>query len=467
MKIKTILYILCSYTLIAQSSTQYSGYVHLYDIHRLSDRSIIHLPWRIFSLNVDHQRGDFAFNSTLAMEYKIREDDSFFSSSDPQEFTWDLRELYASWFTSFGEIKVGKQIQSWSSVDDNSPIDNINAYDYYYIFNLGSDRKYSSLGLTLDYYLNNTKLGFYYSPLHHTNRLPINDPEFPIQLPVTPRASQIISPNNPDEYGITLQQKMNVADLSFTYFSGYDRLFSLSGSNVFTNQFQTMSVLDTVFSFRKTDMIGAGIVIPTKWIILRAEYAQFSTFDNNDSTSISNKGPSRSFGSANEVFFSHAFETKAKYYQTILQLETELPGGIEFIGQYFKYDTLSFNAEYLPDVDLPLLEAGFEPYSVFFPGMGTPLAIMAPEVIIMIFNKSFLNEQLLIETLFLLDQATYNGTKGNGRLIELKSTYDLSASLKLITALTKVTGNSSLDDNYTFNNMVDFSHIRFELKYFF
>ena len=489
MKLKTILYILCSYTLIAQSSTQYSGYVHLYDIHRLSDRSIIHLPWRIFRLNVDHQRGDFAFNSTLAMEYKIREDDSFFSSSDPQEFTWDLRELYASWFTSFGEIKVGKQIHSWSSVDDNSPIDNINAYDYYYIFNLGSDRKYSSLGLTLDYYLNNTKLGFYYSPLHHTNRLPINDPEFPIQLPVTPRASQIISPNNPDEYGITLQQKMNVADLSFTYFSGYDRLFSLSGSNVFTNQFQTMSVLDTVFSFRKTDMIGAGIVIPTKWIILRAEYAQFSTFDNNDSTSISNKGPSRSFGSANEVFFSHAFETKAKYYQTILQLETELPGGIEFIGQYFKYDTLSFDAEYLPDVDLPLLEAEFDPYSVFFPGMGTPLAIMANEAIIMIFNKSFLNEQLLFETLFLFDYSDFkyeslkklntfqdvfdninllfDNLDGKGQLIEFKTTYDLSNSLKVVTALTHITGNSKLDDDYTFNEMEDFSHIRFELKYFF
>jgi hypothetical protein len=108
-------------------------------------------------------------------------------------------------------------------VDDNSAIDNIHEYDSYYIFNLGSDRKLSSMGLTMDYYLKNTKIGFYYSPLHHTNRLPINDPEFPIQLPITPRASQIISPNKPDEYVITLQQKMNVAELSVTDFSGDDR----------------------------------------------------------------------------------------------------------------------------------------------------------------------------------------------------------------------------------------------------
>jgi hypothetical protein len=78
-----------------------------------------------------------------------------------------------------------------------------------------------------------------------------------------------------------------------------------------------------------------------------------------------------------------------------------------------------------------------------------------------------MNEQLLFESLFLLDQSSYDGTKGNGRLIEIKSTYDLSTSLKLTAALTHITGNSKLDDAYTFNNMEDFSHIRFELKYFF
>ena len=463
MRIRLLL--LVSITL-AQPSTRFSGNVHLYDIHRLSDRSIINLPWRILSLNMDHQNGDFALNSTFAMEYKIRDDKSYFDSSDPQEFSFDLRELYASWYTLFGEIKVGKQIHSWSSVDDNSPIDNINAYDYYYIFNLGTDRKLASMGITMDYYLNNTKVGLYYSQLHHTNRLPISDSDFPIQLPVTPRSEQTLSPKTPDEYGINIQQKLNLADFSITYFSGYDRLFSLSGSNVFTNQFQTVSVLDTVFSFRKTDMIGAGIVIPTKWFIIRAEAAHFSTTDYLDTLDIQREHPKYP-DIYTDIMFSHSFQTKAEYYQAILQFETELPGGIEFIGQYFKYDTLSFDAEYLPDVDLPLLEADFDPYSVFFPGMGTPLAIMTQEALIMILNRSFMNEQLLIETLCLFDRSEVNGTMGNGRLIELKSTYDLSSSLKLVTAVTHIAGNSDLGNEYRFNEMEDFSHIRFELKYFF
>ncbi len=466
MKLKSLLTFFLFSLLMGEPSTYLNTNIHLYNIRRLSDFSIINLPFRILSINLDRQDGDFALNSTLAMEYRTRMDNSFFISSDPQDFTWDLRELYVSWFTSFGEIKVGKQIHSWSSVDDNSPIDNINAYDYYYIFNLGSDRKLGSLGLTLDYYLNNSKIGIYYSPLHHTNRLPLNDPEFPIQLPVTPRANQIISPKNPDEFGITFQQKMNIADVSLTYFNGYDRLFSLSGANVFTNQFQTVSVLDTVFSFRKTEMLGAGIVIPTEWFILRAEYAHFTTKDILDSTDIQREHPKYP-NIYTDIMFTHAFKTKAKYYQTILQLETELPGGIDFIGQYFKYDTLSFDSKYLPDVDLPLLEADFDPYSIFFPGMGTPLAIFTREAFVMILNKSFMNEQLLIETLYLFDQSKYNGIKGNGRLIELKGTYDLTSSLKLITALTFVTGNSILSEDYTFNEMEDFSHFRFELKYYF
>ena len=39
-----------------------------------------------------------------------------------------------------GEIRVGKQIHSWGSVDEkNSPLDNLNAYDYYLL--LGGSEK--------------------------------------------------------------------------------------------------------------------------------------------------------------------------------------------------------------------------------------------------------------------------------------------------------------------------------------
>lgn len=464
-KIITEIFLLTTY-LLAQPATQFSGDVHLFDAHRLSDRSLINLPWRMLNLKIDHQNGDFNIFSLLSIENRIRTDDSFFISSNPQEFSLDWRELYFNWNLPSGRVRVGKQIHSWSSVDDNSPIDNINSYDYYYIFNLGTERKLASMGMTFDYYFKKTKLGFYFSPLHHTNRIPLNDPDFPIQLPVTPRADQMVSPNEPYEFGLHVQHKTKLADFSLTYFKGYDRLFSLSGTNVFTNQFQTVSVLDTVYSFRKTEMLGAGIVLPTKWFIVRAEAAHFFTFDPLDTMDIKHEHY-RYPNVFPDIMFSHAFKTKATYYETIVQLETELPFDIDFIGQYFKYDTLSFDANYLPDINLPLLEADFDPYSVFFPGMGTPLAILTQEAWLMIFNKSFWNERLLFETLFLFDQTEFNGFKGKGKMMDIKSTYDLTQALKLTTALTIITGDKDLDETYRFNEMEDFSHLRFELKYYF
>ena len=36
-------------------------------------------------------------------------------------------------------ISVGKQIHTWGSVDQNSPLDNASPYDYYYIFSVGTE----------------------------------------------------------------------------------------------------------------------------------------------------------------------------------------------------------------------------------------------------------------------------------------------------------------------------------------
>ena len=40
------------------------------------------------------------------------------------------------WFLDFGEIRIGKQIQSWGFVDENSPLDNSCAYDYNFLFEI-------------------------------------------------------------------------------------------------------------------------------------------------------------------------------------------------------------------------------------------------------------------------------------------------------------------------------------------
>ena len=54
--------------------------------------------------------------------------------NSPSESTLDIREAYFAYYPNWGEIKIGKQIHAWGAADGNNPTDNINAYDYYYLF---------------------------------------------------------------------------------------------------------------------------------------------------------------------------------------------------------------------------------------------------------------------------------------------------------------------------------------------
>ena len=125
---KYLYLLLLPLTLLGQTIDDISGTVNYYYISRVSDGSIINLPFRIADIKWQREDNAFSIYSHLAMEYRIPEGSNFLDNSSPQNFIWDLRELYLSWQHNNGEIRIGKQIHSWGSVDGNSPIDNLNAY---------------------------------------------------------------------------------------------------------------------------------------------------------------------------------------------------------------------------------------------------------------------------------------------------------------------------------------------------
>ena len=57
----------------------------------------------------------------------------------------------------------------------------------------------------------------------------------------------------------------------------------------------------------------------------------------------------------------------------------------------------------------------------------------------------------------------------SGVLLELKMTYSIDQDLDGTIAITKINGDPGHPEgaSYPFNKMEDFSHLRFELKYFF
>ena len=99
----------------------------------------------------------------MVVEYHHRDDSYFLSSSNPQDFIIDLRELFLTYNKSNYELRLGKQIYSWGSVDENSPLDIVSGLDYYYLFFGGTEKKLASLSIALDYYIKNIKMQFYHT----------------------------------------------------------------------------------------------------------------------------------------------------------------------------------------------------------------------------------------------------------------------------------------------------------------
>ena len=121
-----------------------------------------------------------------------------------------------------------------------------------------------------------------------------------------------------------------------------------------------------------------------------------------------------------------------------------------------------------------------EPSNFFTPGMGVPLAILTDRAFFLTLNKSIFNEQLKFSFTSMIDASTIKEKKSDsnglekdhsssGVLLELKMTYSIDQDLDGTIAITKINGDSNHPEgtSYPFNKMEDFSHLRFELKYFF
>ena len=459
----------------SETINTYKGYVDLYYISRLSDQSIINLPYRIFSLNVDHQNGDLMLRSTIALEHKLRKDTYFLSNNSPTDFELDMRELYLQMFTSWGEIRLGKIIHTWGNADENSPVDIASPFDYYYTFDSGIDKKLAIFSSAIDVYLEDMKLGLIFSPLHNTHRTPQNDDEFPIKLPVSPSEDQIMKIDGlPYELGAYINRSFSFGDISLNYFTGYDRLFNLSGVNGFGHGPSLSNpYIDVVYGYRKTNMTGLGSTIFFGDLELRGDVAVFNTEDENNSISRTSPYLPEFYDS---LHYSYPLNEKARYFQTTVQLEAELPFDIKFVGQFFNYDTLDYSSDSLPldeDVSIPNLEISvdeLDPKNIFTPGYGSSLAIMTKKALILSFEKKFFDDQLILtaSSIFDIDNTDYDGTYP-GSILSFEAAYTIIDNLELTVGYTNIKGDKDhpLGENYRLYIMEDFSHIRADLKYSF
>ena len=214
-------------------------------------------------------------------------------------------------------------------------------------------------------------------------------------------------------------------------------------------------------------------VFLSDWFVLRGDIGYFSTRDLNSSITRESTNNPVWYDS---LHFSYPLQEQADFYETTFQIETELPMNINLIAQYFRYDTISYTSGSLPidqEISIPNLNIDPEemtPSYFFNPGVGAPLAIITNRAAIIILDRMFMNEQLKLSVMSMLDLEPYIGVTGiPGSLTEFKMEYNLVQDLLGLIALTKVSGSDIHPDgeSYQFNKMDNFSHLRFEIKYFF
>lgn len=388
----------------------YTGSFKPGNMYRLSDQSEMSLPFRLAEAEVGYSFGDFEIKTNSALEYRW--------SNNENEY--QLREAYLMWYPRWGEVRAGKQIHAWGVVDGNNPTDNLNPYDYYYMFLPGAERKVGTVSVSVKYYLHNWQFEGVFIPEHEGNRFPFGETAFPLDFPMS--APELMDEERGNEFGFRIQTTLGSSDLSLSYFDGRDRSFSYVG--------MTDSIPS--FFYRKTSVLGFDLVSFVGDFTNRFEVAHFSTkIDVNSEM----------------LYFDNA-----AYIQYAEQIEYTTPNDIMLSIQLIGYIEGDISWQQIEEN-----RSGQTSVPELIPGMGTPFATFTD------LGLSFsLSAKYFDDTLELMGN-TFIDLKDSQSMLGVSAKYSPMDNWKLNLSVSNFMG----EEGTQFHNMEDFSHLKAGLEYHF
>jgi len=439
----------------------------------------------VFSYN------NFNLVANTAIEFRLKDIDDIFGS----DVSFDLRELYLEWMTPFGDFSIGKQIISWGAASANNPTDNISPYNYYYLFSEGNEQKEGVLAFNSTIYWGSIKFNAVLIPEHNINIMPFNDPEFAISTPMTINDEMINDINNPFEYGISITMPVKSIDITTSYFSGYDRMMSFFGANLWTMAnsnpefLEASNTIDTVLSYRHTKIFGLGFSTYLNDISIKGDMGYFITDDETINTVSSLYRYSKSAvdriikdcEELNEATWdsqlqevdcttdpqfnkSQPIDNRAKYYQYTLEMEYSTAYDFTILGQITSHHLLEIGIA--DSLDFTYTKYLFDPEDHFIPGFGAPNTFMSStENLLNSRSLSILAQKLFPDQGIGIKYIGIYNLGGSGSINEFGIEYKISNNIHLLGAINKIKGKEA--EKNQFSAMEDFSHIRFELKYYY
>jgi len=405
----------------ASAQINYSGEINPSVMTRNSDQSQINLPFRIATLEGGYTFGNVDLKTSLAIEHRWNTGESVFN----------LREAYLAYYPDWGEVKFGKQIHAWGVVDGNNPTDNLNAYDYYFMFLQGTDRKVGSLSAAMTVYWGDWQLEGVIIPDHIPNRMPFDEPDFPFQIPIEPSKYEKI--DNSLEYGVRLKTTLGETDIGISYFDGRDRSFSLLGVDTFN-----IIKIDPKFGYRATSVFGLNMVTFIDDITIRAEVGYFTT--KND---------------FQESWFRF-FDTEAEYVQYVIQFEYRTVSSSTIGAQLIGNHVLNAVGQ---TVDLVTMDPVAINTDNFVPGLGTPFAMIAEQSLSIVSSETFFDESLELGYNLLIN------LEEKGQIVGVNAAYSLIENWSIDGSVSYFKGDDKPQNR--FEQLEDFSHYQLQLTYSF
>jgi len=404
---------------------------------RISDGSLLDLPFRLGHLKVDYAYGDFEFKTNTSIETRWKD-------LNLSEDLVTLREAYLIWYPSFGEVKLGKMIHAWGAADANNPTDNLSPYDFYYMFLTGTDRKLGTLSVSSLVYAGDFQLELVVLPDFVANRIPYNEEDFPIKIELPPGAVTI-EPENALEVGAKIKYAMGLGDISVSLFDGYDHMLSSAGIGLEMSPAFELTLLPQL-SYRKTRMYGLdGVFFPGNWTI-RGEIAYFQT-----------ETPELELAAS-------LISTEAAYLQSVVQVEYSFSNGLQLMGQFISTDYGDVTNTFTPDPffsGLPdSIQQGLQMQlgaAEFQAGMGTPFAMIAERVLVASSMFEMFDSSLELRAMVMLN------LDETGTMMSLGSTYSIVEGLGLDAGISYFIGGD--EPGNSFKELENFSNLTLGLTY--
>ena len=416
----------------ASAQINYSGEINPSVMIRKSDQSQINLPFRIATLEGGYTFGSVDLKTSIAIEHRWNTGESVFN----------LREVYLAYYPDWGEVKFGKQIHAWGAVDGNNPSDNLNPYDYYYMFSPGTKRKLGTLSFSSKIYIGRFQLEGIIIPKHEINRMPYGEKDFPLSIPVKPFVEYEV--DREMELGFRVQNSSSLGDVGFSIFNGNDRAPSLLTANV-TFQEGVPPVVDQInLGYRTTTTWGFDFVTFIGDFTLRGESSIFKT-----------RAPLLSINLFKIPLDLYELHQEVTYAQSVFQVEYTTASDITISGQYIASNVSSERYDWFHTLSVELVQL---PNPTFRPGMGTPFAMFTDKAIMLSSSGVMMDDRMELKgsTILNMDESGYMFTASIG--------YSPWINWKIETAIVQFKGEKGEPEN-AFTKMEDFSHLRLGLYY--